>query len=701
MKLRYSLILITLLFLYSNTTQSQVVTKAEINLENGEDPYVYINKGDLYYSKGGEWLELALNEYLKAKEFISDKADYNYKIAFCYYHVNNLFESQKYFNNAYRIDPNVTPDIIYRIGQGAQFKLQFDKAIEYFNQFKENYPENNTIRWKEETAKRIVECETGKELLAKFSEGMVVNSTRVNSPYVEHSPMISNDGNTLFFTSRRPTKDLKDKDKYGRYYENIFVAKKNKEGIWQEAENIGYYINSNDNNATVGLSPDNNEIYIYYGGENGGDIYVSSFNDSVWSKPEALPEPINSRYQETAISFSPNKDKAYFVSDRPNGYGGKDIWVATLNEKGQYKNAIALGSVINTPYDERAVFLDSHGTTMYFSSEGHKTMGGFDIFKSVLDEDGNWGAPENIGYPVNTPGDDIFYVTSADNKRAYFSSIKLNTNGEHDIYTHVFSEEDAVEELAELKEDANFVEEQVIATALTKGSLTDSENVVEEQKEAAKEKADNEANETLPNFLKIKGSVKDQFTKQAIQALLVFTESKSGKQIKIESNSEGEYIAEIDKEKEYTVKVFAEEYSLYETSLDLQNSKEQDIFLTVTPEVAADCKPIILKNIQFDFDKASIDKSSYEELNQLVRFLENCKDYKIEVSGYTCNIGTKEYNKSLSAQRAGSILKYLFDKGIKKEKINYKGYGEDNPIGDNTTIAGKIKNRRVEFKLIK
>lgn len=698
MKIRYLLVLIALFFLSSNIVQSQVVTDADSKLENVEDPMVYIDKGDMYYSKGGEWLELALKEYLKVKDYVSDKAESNYKIAFCYFKTNNLFESQKYFNKAYRIDSNVTPDILYRMGQGAQFKLQFDEAIAYFNRFKQNYPEKNKIRWVEETAKRIVECETGQALLANFTEGLVVNTSSVNSPYVEHSPMISNDGNTLYFTSRRPTEDHKDKDEYGRYYENIFVSKKDENGIWQDAENIGNYINSNDNNATVGLSPDNHEIYIYYGRENGGDIYVSSFNDSVWSKPEALPEPINSRYQETAISFSPNKDKVYFVSDRPNGNGGKDIWVATLNEKGKYSEVKALSTNINTVYDERAVFIDSHGTTMYFSSEGHKTMGGFDIFKSTLDANGHWGAPENIGYPVNTPGDDVFYVTSADNKRAYFSSIKLNTNGEHDIYSHVFSEEDVEEDveedsddgLVEVKEeddlDDHMDKNKGDNSVRSKEELTDSDHLVKE--------------EGL-DLLKMEGFVKDQSSKEPILAAFVFTNSKTGEAIRLQSDVNGAYKTELLKNNDYNVVVIAEGYSSYETSINLQDNKGQDIFLTMKEEVAADCKPMVLENIQFDFGKAIIHENFYEELNQLAVFLENCSQYKIEINGYTCNMGPSEYNRSLSIRRAESILRYLSDKGIKKEQMKLTGYGEEGPIGDNDTFEGKIKNRRVEFKLVK
>lgn len=476
---------------------------------------------------------------------------------------------------------------------------------------------------------------------------MVVNISKVNSKYIEHSPLISADEKMMFFTSRRPTGNPKDVDEYGRSYEDIYYSVKDKNGIWKEAKNIGLPINTKHHDATIGLSNDGKKLYIYDGRRNGGDILVSYF-DSTWSKPIPLPSPINTKYQETAISFSPDGKTAYFVSNRPNGVGGKDIWKANVTKDGKYKNVKVLSETINTIYDERAVFIHPDGKTMYFSSEGHLSMGGFDIFKSIKGEDGQWGAPVNIGYPVNTTGDDVFFVTSADNKRGYFSSLKLNSKGEQDIYMYVFPEED-----------------------------DEIETII------------------------VRGQIKDSNSKNPIAGSIVFTDTDTGKEIKITSDPKtGEFLASIPKGKNYAVNITADGYTLLSESINPNNNQNKDFLLDLDMNKQSACKPIVLKNIWFEFDKADLKEASFAELNQLRDFLEGCDQYNIEITGFTCNLGSQQYNALLSERRAKSVANYLISKGISKERITTKGVGPDKPIASNNTREGRIKNRRVEFQLI-
>ena len=557
------------------------------------------------------------------------------------------FKSLQFYNKAYQLDSLVNKIVLYRIGQGYQFRLQFDKAVDYYNQFIKNYKGKEKKQWQEATAKRIEECGNGKELIKNFVGGMVVNIKNVNSKYIDHSPLVTQDENTLFFTSRRPIEGTEgDVDEAGRSYESIYIAKKNDKGIWQKAKNIGTPINSKNNDATIGLSPDGHKLYIYYGRKNGGDIYVTEYKDSVWSIPTAMPAPINTKYQETAISFSPDSKQVYFVSNRPNGVGGKDIWVAEVAEDGKFKNAKPLSKTINTPYDERAVFVHPDGKTMYFSSEGHKTMGGFDIFKSTKNEDGSWGEPKNIGYPVNTAGDDVFFVTSVDNKRGYFSSLKLNSKGEQDIYMYVFPEMDE------------------------------------------------------RNLVVIKGVTRDEATKNILPAKIIFTNEKN-KKLEINSDPKtGEYSVSIPKDKNYKVSVISEGYETLSESINPQANEDRDFLLTLTPQQLSNCKPIVLKNIWFDFDKANLKPESYKELDELAKFLATCNQYNVEIGGHTCTAGPKAYNYLLSKKRAQSVVDYLIKKGTDAKRLSSKGYGPDKPIADNETKAGRIKNRRVEFKLI-
>lgn len=612
-----------------------------------EEALKYLFSGDDYFADGIEWYDLALQDYIKASEYNPNNALLNYNMGVCYYYANDNFKSLKYYNKAYELNPNVNEIVLYRIGQGYQFRLQFDKAIDLYNQFITNYKGKEKKEWTESVNKRIEECNNGKDLIKNFVGGMVVNIQKVNSKYIDHSPLITTDESTMFFTSRRPSINIEDVDDQGRSYEDIFYSTKDKNGNWQEAVNIGAPINTNNHDATIGISPDGKKLYIYDGKKNGGDILVSSFVDSAWTTPVALPAPINTKHQETAISFSPDGQLAYFVSDRPNGVGGKDIWVSEVSGN-KFKTPKPLSTVINTPYDERAVFIHPDGKTMYFSSEGHKTMGGFDIFKSVKDGNGEWGAPENIGYPVNTTGDDVFFVTSADNKRGYFSSLKLNSKGEQDIYMYVFPEE-----------------------------------------------------ETNSEFVIVRGIVRDENSKKPIPATLSFTDTESGEVISISTDPEtGEFLASIPRDKNYAVNVTASGYTLLSESINPESDETKEFLLSLDMSNQASCKPIVLNNVWFEFDKADLKSESFAELDQLVTFLSGCDQYKAEIAGYTCTSGQKEYNYILSKRRAESVVKYLIEKGIPADRITAKGYGPENPIANNETHEGRIKNRRVEFKLV-
>ncbi len=650
MKTTISTVIAVILFNIASIAQTNVDFKAE-NFKSKEDfdkAIKYLYTGDDYYDDGVDWYDKALENYLKAEELNPNNAELNFKMGICYYYANNNFKSLEFYKKAYKLDSLVSNIILYRIGQGYQFRLQFKKAIGYYNHFKSDYNGKDKKLWLADADKRIQECNDGKDLIKNFVGGMVVNIQKVNSKYIDHSPVITADEKTLFFTSRRPTSDPKDVDEYGRSYEDIYVAHKNDKGIWGKAENIGPPINTKYHDATIAVSPDGKKLYIYVGRKNGGDIYMSEFKDTAWSVPVALPAPINTKYQETAISFSPDNKLVYFVSDRPNGVGEKDIWVADVTEKGKYKNPRVLSTKINTIYNERTVFIHPDGKTMYFSSEGHKTMGGFDIFKSTKDENGEWGEPVNIGYPVNTTGDDVGFVTSADNKRGYFSAIKLNSKGEQDIYMYVFPE----------KSEEN-------------------------------------------DFIVIRGTVRDDNSKKPIPASIVFTDTESGEKISIKTDPKtGEFLASVPKGKDYAVSVNSDGYVLYSESINPQSNSSKDFLLSMDMNSLGACKPIVLENIWFDFDKSKLRPKSFAELDELVKFINGCDQYNVEIDGYTCNAGDKTYNNLLSQRRAQSVVDYLISKGIDKQRLTAKGFGPENPIADNTTHAGRIKNRRVEFKLV-
>lgn len=625
----------------------------EFELENFKSKADYekaiklLYTADDYYDDGIDAYDKALEYFLKASELNPDNAELNFKMGICYYYTNNNFESLNYYNKAIQLDSNVSEIILYRIAQGHQFRLQFDEAIVYYSDFISNYTQKDREIWIKETDKRIEECDEGKKIIENFMGGLVVNIANVNSKYIDHSPLITPDESTLFFTSRRPNNTNDDVDKNGRLYEDIYFAKKNADGIWQPAENIGSPLNTKNHDATIGVSADGTKLYLYEGKK--GNILVSEQNSEGWSKPKALPAPINSKYQETAISFSPDGKKAYFVSNRPNGIGKKDIWVADVAEGDVFSKPRVLSSVINTKYNERTVFIHPDGKTMYFSSEGHHNMGGFDVFKSTLDANGEWGTPENIGYPINTTGDDVGFVTSADNKRGYFSSLKLNSKGGQDIYMYVFPEVST--------------EGQVIV---------------------------------------IRGEVKDLDNHGPIKAKVSFTDVKTGKKIEILSDPKtGEFIASVPKGKDYAVNVTSDGYLIHSETIN--SSQQENLYFTLSMDMpkVEESKSVVLKNIWFDFDSSVIKAESHAELNAVVDYLKNNADYKAEVAGYTCNAGDKTFNYQLSKRRAASVVKFLSGKGIAKERLISKGYGPENPAADNASRKGRKQNRRVEFKILK
>jgi Tol biopolymer transport system component len=224
------------------------------------------------------------------------------------------------------------------------------------------------------------------------------------------------------------------------YFEDIYTAEFSNEK-WGKAKSIGSNINTAGHEATVNLSADGLKLLIYRDNNGNGNLFLSEYKNKEWTIPEYIGAPINTSAWESHACFSADNRILYFVSDRSGGLGGRDIYKCLRLPNGNWGPAENLGATINTPYDEDGVFIHPDGKQIFFSSKGHNSMGGFDIFSSVInDENGFWSTPLNIGYPVNTPDDDVFYITTADGRRAFFSSDKEGGFGEKDIYMITFPE---------------------------------------------------------------------------------------------------------------------------------------------------------------------------------------------------------------------------------------------------------------------
>ncbi len=380
-----------------------------------------------------------------------NNANLNFKIGYCY--LNDKFNKTKsiiYLENAAKSisetynyedykEKNAPTDTYFYLGNALQYKYDFEQALFYYEKFKALLTVED-VELNKKVEKSIEECNTGLQLIEYPVEMLVENlGEKINSKYDEHSPVISADESVLLYTSKREnaTNNLKNAD--GQFLENVYQSNNTNENWesssaaknWTEGSSIFSVIN--ENMATISLSVDGQTLYLYSDKNNDGNIYESKLVNEKWTEPTLLPEQINTKYKESHATISPEQDVLYFSSNRPGGFGGSDIYMCKKLPTGQWGTSQNLGAKINTEYDEESPCIQADGVTLFYSSKGKGTIGGYDIFFNTF-EDGNWTETVNIGYPINTTGDDVFYVPTPDGKRAYYSSFNNESFGGSDIY---------------------------------------------------------------------------------------------------------------------------------------------------------------------------------------------------------------------------------------------------------------------------
>ncbi len=618
----------------------QGLKEAQKEIKSGDEAYY-----DLAYTE-------ALGHYLTAGKFNPDNAELNLKIGNCYIHSIEKKKAIEYIEKAIRINPDVDIDAHYLLGKAYQFNLEWDKAIAEYSRCLGKKTESNDAEVAT-SLRKIEECINGKELIKTPVKVKIENlGTAINSVYEEYCPIISADESVLFFTSRRAGTTGGHETGKGDYIEDIYFSE-NKNGKWAAAKNLGLPVNSDDYDATVNLSVDGQRLFIYRSmAEDKADILESVLEGTHWSKPSKLNSNINSPFIETSASFTPDGKSIYFVTNKPGGYGGKDIYVSKLTPSGDWGSAVNLGPPVNTEMDEDAVFMHPDGKTLYFCSNGHKTMGGYDIFKTVF-ENGKWSEPVNLGYPINSPENDVSYVVSASGKHAYYASASEGSLGQRDIFMITFLEDTI-------------------------------------------KKAE-------PQLTLVSGIITDEVSGKPIGAdLEIIDNSKNESVAKFKSNTEtGKYLVSLPSGKNYALVVTAPEHLFHSENFDIPATKGYaEINKPITmkkPEVG---KKIILNNIFYDFDKATLRKESLNELSLVFQLLNEMTTLKIEVSGHTDSKGTDEYNNKLSQARAQSVVDYLLKRGILSDRVIAKGYGKSQPVATNETDEGRQLNRRTEFKIL-
>jgi len=490
----------------------------------------------------------------------------------------------------------------------------------------------------------------------------------INSMGREYGPVLSPDMKKMYFTGREREDNIGGEDIFVSYY----VTNK-----WTIATPLTSKINTESNEYINSISADGNILVLfgnYINALGRGDNFYVERTAKGWSDIMQFPEPINSKWWDADAFLTIDGKAMIFSSERPGGigdyhpkgdyhhgmtWGNTDLYVVLKEEDGSWsKKAINLGPVINTPYTERTPFLHADGKTLYFSSDGNYGLGKSDVFKSVRLYDSSWtqwSEPVNLGKEINTPGEDWAYKISTDGKLAYFSTNNDVGFGEEDIY---------YVELPQKLQPANDV------VAITGKVLDEKGNPVEavikwEDVEALKE---------------IGQSKTDPITGEYYIVLPI-----------------GKYYAYFAEVKGYYSTVNYLDLSAVEAYKELQTNVE----IVSVEELKNSGKAIKIENIFFDFGSYALKEESYEALKLLFKFMTINPDESVEINAHTDNVGSESFNMSLSQDRANSVVQYLIQKGINKDKLIPRGFGESQPVASNDTEEGRALNRRVEFRVRK
>ncbi len=595
--------------------------------------------------KDGEY-EDALEQISKLSSQMPDDPEVAYKTGLIYFNLKDAIKAQPYFEKA-KSGGSKAADLNFYLGGCYHLSHKWEDAMRAYESYKA------TLKPKDKEKLKLVNqqidyCRNGLELI-KYPQKVTITNlgAGVNSKYSDYAPAVSLDESILVFTARRENSTGGEKSpEDNQYYADIYISQK-KDSVWGPAVQLGDGINTPTHDACVGISPDGQEIYLYKI-DNGGDLFVSELNGTEWKTPKSLGNQINSSSWESSASISADKKTLFFTSNR-KGVGAMDIYMSRRQPNGEWGKPILLGPQVNTPLEEESPFIHADGKTLYFSSKGHNSMGGYDIFSVSIDvETGEiLSEPVNVGYPINTAGDDVFFVWSADNKRAYFSSEREGGYGMKDIYM--------------LERNAK------ASLAIFKGVIMNSES------------------------------------KSPVAATIIVSDINKRKVLGAynSNSSTGKYTIALPPGKNYGVSVEALGYLFYSKNINIPNLNEyMEINDSIFLEKVEKGKRMILRNVFFDVNKSILREESLPELDRLFEMLKANEKVKVQIGGYTDNDGNDDHNLKLSESRAKSVYDYLISKGISKEQIRYKGFGKEHPIAPNDTPENKQLNRRTEAEIV-
>lgn len=592
-------------------------------------------------------------DYESAIKWLIEAVEREHNFIEAYLLLSQVFEEMKDIDNAIitankaiAINPDFYSGIYFNLGNYYLFKGEYDNAIRSY----EKYLTYKNIK---EYAIKIAQhrkacCLFAKDaILHAVSFNPINLGNAINTQFDEYWPSLSADENTLVITANIPKDSAVEQIRYNRQ-EDFFISHRNANGNWQKSVALGRPINTPFNEGAQSITSDGKKMF-YTVCRGVCNIFTSNLRpDGTWSSPVRVPTINSPKYSNKQPSISPDGQTLYYVSNCPGGHGSYDIWKTTLLENGNWSAPENLGDTINTEGNEQSPFIHFDNQTLYFASDGHIGMGGFDLFMSKKDDKGHWSIPKNLGYPINTYRDEDGLIINARGNTAYYSSDRIAEN-RRDIFTFELYPE---------------------------------------------------IRPTPSSYLT--GTIKDAETKLPVKAKFSLIDLADRHEVmKSVPADDGSFLVCIPSDKSYAFYASEVGYLFYSDHFDMKGEHsidkpfKKDILLNPIKVN----QTMVMRNLFFDTDSSTLKPESIVELNRLVDFLTYNKTLLIEIGGHTDNQGIDSYNQSLSEKRAKAVVDYLIAHQIESTRLKWFGYGRLKPIADNKSEEGRAQNRRTEVKI--
>ncbi|MGE5349560.1 MAG: OmpA family protein [Actinomycetota bacterium] len=599
----------------------------------------------LYYDRAENSLKAAVGEdsgfleaHLLLGQLYSDTGDWE--------------KAVRHYRAAKEIDPLFFPPALYSLGR-AEFRTgRYTEATTNLELYLKQ--PGASARLKTEAEKMLASCRFALSYPESLFETEPISAgDSVNTTLDEYWPSVTGDGLQLIFT-----REVKRAAGYGRDFnrdrqEDFYISRLTKDGYWGTARNAGAPLNTAGNEGAQSISSDGRSMFFTACDRNDGqgrcDIYFSSYDGNRWSPGVNLGQPVNTTYWESQPSVSPNGRMLFFVSNRPGGMGGMDIWYSVRGNDGRWGRPVNPGKAINTAGDEFSPFIYFNGKTLYFSSNGRESFGGHDIYVTTMNRDSTWTTPENLGPPVNTPADETGLVIESSGRRAYFSSVRDKERGKDIFYLDL------------------------------------PQRIQPEP------------------VLYFRGNVIDKQSGQPITARYELTDlTYRTDVISSVTDGRGGFFVCLPQGSSYGLNVTADGYMIFSENFDFAEGYTSAEPLTKTIALNKVRKGEFMRmyNVFYDTDSWELLETSIPELEHLLQFLMVNHTVVIEIGGHTDSDGSDQHNQRLSERRAESVRAYLVKRGIDSKRIFSHGYGETSPVADNLTPAGKRLNRRTEITIL-